>query len=395
MSDLISIIIPVYNTQDYLSECIESVLKQTYKNLEIILVDDGSNDNSAQICDDYARKFERIKVIHQKNVGALKARKAGLKQAVGKYIGFIDSDDWIEANMYEMLHLRAVETNAKVVTSLICKEYSNKSIIIKDAVEPGVYRANDRDNNLYHRLLNCGNFTDGGIHASLCTKLIENNLVRIYMDAVDERIVNGDDAAVLYPALAFADTVCVTDFVMYHYRMRDDSITHSIDERHFERTNHLYLHLKSLFSKHQNSDLLMEQLDKFLLNEIMTGLHRRYNIKNKPFFQFPYQDINKSSSVILYGAGNVGQDYYEQIKDNSYCKLIRWVDLDYKKYSQTGLPVKSIENINELEADYILIAVNNPSVGESIKEQLLCMGISSHKIIWKQPKILFNSLVIK
>lgn len=101
--DLISVIVPVYNVEKYLSQCINSILNQTIKNLEIILVDDGSLDNSGKICDEFSEKDNRIIVIHKENNGLSSARNAGLKVAKGNYIGFVDSDDWLDENMYEIL----------------------------------------------------------------------------------------------------------------------------------------------------------------------------------------------------------------------------------------------------------------------------------------------------
>ena len=100
---MLSIIVPVYNVEKYIGKCIESIVNQTYKDLEIILVDDGSTDNSGKICDEWARKDKRIKVIHKKNGGLSDARNAGLDICTGDYIGFVDSDDYIELNMYEDL----------------------------------------------------------------------------------------------------------------------------------------------------------------------------------------------------------------------------------------------------------------------------------------------------
>lgn len=102
---LISIIIPVYNVEHYLDKCLESVCGQTYTNLEIILVDDGSTDKSGEICDAYAAKDARIKVIHQENVGQSAARNVALEVAQGDFLGFVDSDDWIEPDMYRFLYL--------------------------------------------------------------------------------------------------------------------------------------------------------------------------------------------------------------------------------------------------------------------------------------------------
>ncbi len=102
-NDLISIVIPIYNVQDYLERCIQSIISQTYKNIEIILVDDGATDNSGKLCDEYLKKDERIKVIHKENGGLSDARNVGKENANGKYIAFIDSDDYIRTKFYRNL----------------------------------------------------------------------------------------------------------------------------------------------------------------------------------------------------------------------------------------------------------------------------------------------------
>lgn len=104
MNDLISIIVPLHNVEQYLERCINSILQQTYQNLEIILIDDGSTDGSAKICDDYASKDSRIKVIHKQKAGVSAARNSGFAIATGTYIGCVDSDDWIEPDMYETMY---------------------------------------------------------------------------------------------------------------------------------------------------------------------------------------------------------------------------------------------------------------------------------------------------
>ena len=101
MENIVTVIVPVYNVENYLQQCIDSIIGQSYKYLEIILVDDGSTDGSGKICDEYANQDNRIKVIHKQNGGLVSARKAGLKEATGKYIAFVDSDDWIDTDMYE------------------------------------------------------------------------------------------------------------------------------------------------------------------------------------------------------------------------------------------------------------------------------------------------------
>lgn len=109
MKDLISVIVPVYNTAQYLSRCIESIVQQSYRNIEIILVDDGSTDGSAQICDSYAQKDKRIVVLHKENAGVSAARNAGLAIAKGTFIGCVDSDDWIESDMYQRMYEACIQ----------------------------------------------------------------------------------------------------------------------------------------------------------------------------------------------------------------------------------------------------------------------------------------------
>lgn len=116
MEPLISVIVPIYKVEEYLSRCVDSIINQTYKNLEIILVDDGSPDNCPKICDDYAKMDNRIKVIHKENGGLSDARNAGMNVATGEYISFIDSDDWIENSMFEEMLNRMHEDKSDVVS---------------------------------------------------------------------------------------------------------------------------------------------------------------------------------------------------------------------------------------------------------------------------------------
>lgn len=112
---LVSVIVPVYNVEEYLPKCIESILNQTHKNLELILVDDGSPDKCPEICDEYAKKDKRVKVIHKKNAGVSAARNDGIDSATGDFIAFVDSDDWIEPEMYEKLLQKQQEDDYDVV----------------------------------------------------------------------------------------------------------------------------------------------------------------------------------------------------------------------------------------------------------------------------------------
>ena len=135
MNELISIIVPVYKVEPYLNKCVDSIINQTYKNIEIILVDDGSPDNCGKICDDYTKKDSRIKVIHKKNGGLSDARNYGIEASIGDYIMFVDSDDYISANMCEILLKTAKKYNADIINCNFEEVFSNaESRINRQAV---------------------------------------------------------------------------------------------------------------------------------------------------------------------------------------------------------------------------------------------------------------------
>ncbi len=139
---IISVIIPVYNVEKYLIRCIESVLSQTISNIEVILVDDGSTDKSRIICDQYSNKDNRIKVIHKNNERVAAARNDGLKVATGKYISFIDSDDWIETNMYELMIKKAEELELDFIMCDFMKRGVDKDYRVSQPIENGFYDTN-------------------------------------------------------------------------------------------------------------------------------------------------------------------------------------------------------------------------------------------------------------
>ena len=126
--DLVTIIVPVYNAENELCRCVDSILAQSYKNLEIILIDDGSKDNSLEICSKYSRKDNRIKIFHKNNGGVSSARNFGLTEASGKYICFVDSDDWLDEQYVEALHEEILKNDSDIVIGGFSYVYGNKNI---------------------------------------------------------------------------------------------------------------------------------------------------------------------------------------------------------------------------------------------------------------------------
>ena len=135
----VSIVIPVYRAEKYMERCVDSVLAQTYENIEVILVEDGSPDRCGEICDAYAKKDARVKVIHKENEGVSKARNTGLKEVTGEFVQFVDSDDALKPNMTELLVKNMAEQSGDLVICGFYEENLNYSKVSKPGDEPGVY----------------------------------------------------------------------------------------------------------------------------------------------------------------------------------------------------------------------------------------------------------------
>jgi glycosyltransferase involved in cell wall biosynthesis len=201
--------------EGYLDRCMSSILNQTYKNLEIILVDDGSTDSSSKMCDDYAVSDSRIKVVHKENGGLSDARNAGLKIATGDYIGYVDSDDWIEPDMYERMYNACVENNAQLAVCRYFREYDDKTI------NDGTKRLEILDKNEILRIY----ITDKDgymVYNSVWSKLFKRELVE---GVVFPKGRNSEDIMYTTRALCKLDKAVYIDTCLYHYVLdRKDSI---------------------------------------------------------------------------------------------------------------------------------------------------------------------------
>jgi len=203
---LITVIIPVYNVEKYLNRCIESIINQTYKNLEIILVDDGSTDNSGKICDEYALKDNRIKVIHKQNGGVSSARNKGLEVATGEYIGFVDSDDYIEKDMYEYLYNGCVFFNAQISS---CSTLFEGKVIDKQKREFYIQKDFIENFNTFP--------------CSVWNRLFKKDL--IYGLRFDEHIFFGEDLLFSFFAFFKSQKVCFLKENKYNYISNTNSLS--------------------------------------------------------------------------------------------------------------------------------------------------------------------------
>lgn len=388
METCISVIIPVYNCEKYLSRCLESVLNQTYKELEIILINDGSTDHSADICKKYAAKDDRIKYVEQENHGVAYTRKHAVQLATGQYVGFVDADDYIDDDLYEKMvfHMK----NAQLVTS----GYYDQEERVFDVVPVGLYHTEDEMQFFYANMLMSENTR--GLITNLWTKLFVTQLLKRVVQNTSMEVYNGEDADILFRYTLICDSVYISNICSYHYNsINSNSISNTEDKNFLRNVNSLYLSLEKEFNKSKYRDILLPKWDQWIWQMILLfapyymGLNLQKEKKSIRYLN-PYTNLLKDQKVILYGAGRVGKDYYRL-----FCKvhdfyLVMWIDSDWERLQKENYNVQSMVQMLSAEYDYVLIAVKNEEKAEEIREQLQRKGVDHSKIIWKAPIELYD-----
>ncbi len=223
----ISVIVPVYNKADYLEQCIDSILAQTYGSFELLLIDDGSTDASGAICERYADMDERVRTIRQQNQGPTAAVANGMNQASGDYYTFVDSDDYISADMLEEMAACLVGQPGEIVCCNHVLEKRKETIPVIQPLPAGIYEGSRLDSEVKAKLLGLENRI---IPMSRCMKLCEKSVFQGNEKYYDTTLRMGDDFNLIYPALLAASRIVIMkEALFYHYRYVDDSIVHAYD----------------------------------------------------------------------------------------------------------------------------------------------------------------------
>ena len=375
---LISVIVPIYMIDRYVGICIESIINQTYKNLEIILVDDGGKDRCPEICDLYKRKDERIKVIHKPNGGLVSARKAGLQQSNGAYISYVDGDDWIGPGFIEGLYTAAETSNADMVCAGQTRDLFSKSEHFTNAIAPGVYEG-ERLKWLWQNMISYGSFYRPGITTYVWNKLFRRDILLAPQSTVDNRISIGEDGAVSYPALLACSRVAVIENVAYHYRQREDSMLKQSAgySSEAQKLRYLYDYMMKWGIK-TNPDLnIKSQVTDYVLSIALMRSGGRFPHDDFSAFGNSYYGKN----VVVYSAGTFGQQLVNRFKETQHCNVVGWVDDDYWEYRRCCLDVDPVESITRLIYDYVLIATVDGVIAEAVEKRLLDLGVSKEKIL--------------
>lgn len=365
----LSIIIPVYNSEKYLKRCLDSVVAQNYKELEIILIDDGSVDCSLQICEEYAKKDHRIIVCHKENGGAGFARKEGLKIAQGDYITCIDADDWVEENAYDRLMNKANRFNPDLIACSFIKEFEGFQTVRNDYPDEGLYSKRE----FYDVMKKAGDekpFFCQIVNGSLCCKLFKKEYYEKYQMSVPSEIVLCEDVAVILPMLFEIDTIYIDKKPYYHYCQNKDSSSWEWRSGEYQRWNMLVKYLKQYYESYQDEviqGLILHSI-YFAMMELLYDLPKEYYSNGIPFLN----KIKKNSKVVIYGKGVYANNLLDVMKRYDLCDVVCNVD---------SVDADILFSMNEEEYDYVLIAILDCLIVEKVKKFVCKNGIDEKKVL--------------
>ena len=375
----VSVIIPVYNGEIYLRECMESVLRQSFGEFEVILVDDGSTDSSGRICDEYAGRNGKVKVIHKENEGLICARADGIRAAQGGLITFVDADDWVEADFLDVLVRSMAENQADIVMTRCIRESAHGSEILRNSIPDGIYERQGLSENIFPRMLHHEGFYRFGILPYLWNKIYRREILQSCYSHIDTRIYDGEDVAVVFPYLLKSEKAVILSEAKYHYRIHDKAMPAGKKSDYYENCCHLYLYLAGEFNRSEYSGALMPQLDAYMRMMVWQKNQKSYIEAEK--YLFPFGKVPPDSAVVLYGAGVVGQTYRHQIEKINYCNITAWVDKNYRQRELQRMGVRGMEALEDIEYQFIVIAIENRQTAEAVIADLTGRGIDREKII--------------
>ena len=388
---LISIIVPAYNVAEYIEDCINSLIKQNFKDLEIIIVNDGSTDNSGDIIDRLKSTDNRIVVINKQNEGLVKARLDGVLRARGKYVTFVDGDDWIDCEMYDDLIGLATETDVDIVMSGIYRYVSPEDVIVDvPRLGEGRYDREKIQTHIWPTMLWGANCDGWEVDPSLCTKIFKREVIKKQLlNVKDMNVYFAEDTITIFPLLLMVDSVYISKKCYYYHRQKQtgDVASYIKSPAFFDKTYKVYDYLRQVFREYQVQDVFDKQLDCFYMNAVRLKQKCYLDLYENKETVFPFYKFNKNEKVVLYGAGKVGEQFMKQNEEYNFVDIVLWTDRNYLMLSENK-NICSPKKIRETEFDKLLIAVQSSMLAEEIKKDLVSQGVDETKIMWVGTNIL-------
>lgn len=366
MNRLISIIVPVYNKERFLVDCIESIRAQTYPEIELLLVDDGSTDASARICQDFCTKDARIRYFYQKNAGQNAARQTGAEKARGDWLIFVDADDMVTPQMCSLLmenmeathadfihsaHQMLNEHGLGVITNEHSGVYTGKNIIETFYFEKNAVISHDRGRK--------------SPSTSMCATLFRTERIRSALRDFDMRVRLSEDTACLLSMLLAATKVSYIPEVTYYYRQVEGSVSH---KHTYNMVQHICRFGQFLIQRFRAAGLPLE--DDHVIDGKMLYLLLYYGLEYFDDYPgiFPFVPKHPAGRIALYGAGMFGEEFYA--KEHERLSVIGWFDRAFERYQERGLDVRDPRELRSDQFDVIIVTIRRLSTAREVASEL-------------------------
>lgn len=335
-----------------------------------MLVDDGSTDGSGDICDRWAERDSRIKVIRRENTGVVAARKAGLQAASGRFIAYVDSDDWIEPLMMEKMICALRRENVDIVTCGRYIDQGKSTTAVNQGIPCGRYNKKEMEEEIYPQMIVNQAFL--GLFPNLWDKLFRRECLEQFQMAVDDRVTMGEDAACFYPAMLYVNSIYIMPDCFYHYRQIPSSMVHQAgnSKQECEHFRILYHSVKRQFEEGINIFDFREQWEKYLLFLMVPRADILYEQFGQLDYLFPYPRVKRGSKVVIYCAGVYGQRLYQYLRKTGFCTAVALADRNAAVLREQGVSVILPNEIRQFEFDAIIIANSFANTGREIYREL-------------------------
>lgn len=390
----ISVIIPIFNAEHTIKRCLDSVLNQTYSDLQVILVDDGSTDKSGVICDEYSKKDSRVQVIHTKNSGSVRARKTGLKICDGKYVSFVDADDYIELQMYEIWIEKINQSDVDMAYFGSINEKNGK-ITGFERVTCDEIKEFDTNKAKFVYLLNSflNSNLEGKYSFDLFSKLYKRELISKCMKKVPDIQQQGEDLLCNIRCLFESTKILMANLPLYHYQISDHSLSHTSKAEQIISGICLSKNIIDLMDQYGLLNSLKDEIAEFIHCLMCEKLRIEEKNPHIRIYEFDNVQLLKGKNVCIYGAGVVGKDFFEQLIHEKDINVIACLDQNAEKITDTCMNIIKPTEFNYDDADIIVIAIVDESIGSQIIKWLIDYGVDSNKIVWSKPKRIRSILI--
>ena len=395
---MVSIIVPMYNAEKYIDRCLGSILGQSYEDIEVIVINDGSTDSSFEHAYVFAERDKRVHVVTQDNQGLVYSRKQGIMRAQGEYTLFIDSDDYIEPDMVENLVRIAEDNGADAVLSgailqvtgtdadVYCglDQINHRSItdkyyrVARNFAEERFYDGKELDE-LKQQLFCAEDYCTMAVLPYLWNKLWRTSVIKDFVLECDEKIRVGEDVAIGFPALLTAKRVAVTNKAYYHYCQYMNSMMRSgeREEAEYENAVRLRDYLVRKCGEIGAPQEVMAGIKRLFMNQLYTRCYGKVNELSGTNGFAGFTTVIPEN-LVIYGAGELGKAIYKYAEDK--CHIKAWIDSAFEFQQALGYEVISSDEYTPDEKDVVIIAVFNVHAVEAIRKKLLDKGCRSEMI---------------